>query len=123
MGNRLLRSLFLLLPALCTTAQQPPAAPRVVTAQEWNRVHKHPKTVEDFRLCAQWCRQEAEKNHQKEAVFEEELKALHARPANHEGPRYPPTQDELREEIAYYQGQSRHWTELAEDYEHKAAAR
>jgi hypothetical protein len=123
MRNRLLRTVSLLLSALCITAQQPPAPPRVVTAQEWKRVHKHPKTPEDFRLCAQWCRQQAESSHQKEAVFEEELKALHQRPANHEGPRYPPTQDELREEIAYYRGQSEHWKQLATEYDRKAAAR
>jgi hypothetical protein len=62
-------------------------------------------------------------NHEKEAVFEEALRALHERPANHIGPRYPPTQDELREEIEHYRAQTRHWTQLAEDYERKAAAR
>jgi hypothetical protein len=123
MRNPLLRSVILLLPACCVIAQQPPAPPRVVTAQDWKRVHKHPKSPEEFRLCAQWSRQQAEINHQKEAVFEEELKALHDRPASHIGPRYPPTQDELREEIEYYRGQARHWTQLAVEYERKAAAR
>jgi hypothetical protein len=104
-------------------AQQPPALPRVVTAQDWKRLRKHPKTPDEFRLCAQWCRQQAEINRQKEAVFEEAMRDLHERPANHEGPRYPPTQDELREEIAYYRGQAQHWTKLAEEYERKAAAR
>jgi hypothetical protein len=123
MGSRLLRSVVLLLPACCVIAQQAPAPPHWATAQDWKRLHKHPKTPEDFRLCAQWCRQQADNLRHKEAAYEAQLKALHERPANHIGPRYPPTQDELSEEIAYYRGQTRHWTQLAEEYEHKAAVR
>jgi hypothetical protein len=122
MRHRLPRLVLSLLPACCVTGQQRPT-PKVVTAADWKRLHKHPKTSEEFRQCAQWCRQQAELNHQKESAFEAQLKALHARPANHEGPKYPPTQDELREEIEYYRGKTLHWTQLAADYDRKAAVR
>ena len=111
---------LLLLFGWLAPAQPPPAS--TVTVQEWKRAHKHPKTPADFRVCARWARQQAEINHHKQAVFEAELKALHERPANHEGPKYPPTRDQLREEIEYCRAQSQHWTHLAADYDRKAAA-
>jgi len=113
---------LLLLSVWLAPAQQPLAAP-AVTAQEWKRVHKHPKTPDDFRICAQWSHRQAEINHQKEVAFEAQLKALHERPANHEGPKYPPTQDQLREEIDHYRVLTQHWTQLAAEYERKAMAR
>ncbi len=113
---------LLLLSAWCASAQQPTTA-SAVTVQEWRRVHRHPKSPDDYRVCAQWARQQAEIHHQKQTALEAELKALHARPANHEGPKYPPTEDQLRGKIEYCRGQSLHWTQLAADYERKALAR
>lgn len=112
---------LLLFSAGFAQAQQPPAAP--VTAQEWKRVHKHPKTSEDFRVCARWARQQAEINQRKQAIFEADLEAMRERPANHEGPKYPPTQDQLSEEINYYRGRTQHWMQLAAGYEREATVR
>jgi hypothetical protein len=105
---------------LCAAGQQAPLP--LVTAHDWKRLHKRARTAAEFRTCAQWCRQQADGYQKQEAQYEADLVALHRRPPNHEGPRYPPTVEDLQTEISQYKGLVQHWRAKAESYDRKAAA-
>jgi hypothetical protein len=93
-----------------------------VTASDWKRLRKSARTAEEFSVCEEWCRMQTESCLRQEAQYESELEELRNRPPNREGPRYPPTADQLRTEIAHYKGLARYWSSMAASYEQKAAA-
>ena len=92
-----------------------------VTAQDWKRLRSKAKTAEEFRTCAKWCRSQAGRNQKTAAQYEAEVRAVDARPANRQGAKYPPTRESLRAKVDYYQGQVKHWNDLAASYDKKAA--
>jgi hypothetical protein len=120
--RRGLLPVLLLAAAIGAPAQQPAPAPGV-TARDWKHLSKTASTPADFRICAQWCRLQAKHFRTRQAEYEAELKQLDDRPGDRIGPKYPPSPDYLRTEIAYYHGLTQRWTKLAESYERKAGDR
>ena len=112
----------IVLAGLACDAGQPAQPAPLVNARDWKRLRKHAHTAGEFRACAQWCRIQAEGYSRTEAEYEGEMQELRSRPPNHEGPRYPPTSEHLRTEIAHYKGLVRHWNDLAASYDKRAAA-
>lgn len=101
-------------------AQQAPPAVQV-TARGWKRLRSSAKTPEEFRQCAQWCRTQADSYRRKQGEYEAELKALAERPPHRIGPKYPPNPEHLRTKIDHYRGLTQHWTNLADEYDRRAA--
>ncbi len=106
-------------------AQAWPAPPQTQSApqatfQDWKRLRKTAKTPEDLRTCAQWSRSQAGLYQKTLSQYEAELKAYQGRPANRQGPKYPPSVESLRSRIDYYQGQVKYWTDMAASYDTRA---
>lgn len=115
MFKRLIQALLLCVLGLLLAAGQ-------VTSKDWQRLRSTAKSPADLRTCATWCRSQGGLYQTTLGHYEAELRAYRERPANRQGPKYPPTVESLRSHIDHYQSLVKHWNDLAASYDAKAIA-